>query len=137
MIGGARSGLVHIWKALSEIASRRFLAPIALHQAAEVPVPSLWTSSDAQTRILVSQLSAASAALIDALEQPDHRQECVEEAREALETFEILERGTSTFIFPRKVRDRVHASLEALREGRLELAHASLTRAGGAFQELL
>lgn len=100
-------------------------------------MPNLWTASDPQPRILLSQLTAASAALTEALQRPDGRQRSVDEAREALETFEILERGPTSFNVPRKVRDRVHASLEALREGRLELAHASLARAGGAFQEML
>ena len=100
-------------------------------------MPSLRTSSDLQPRILFSQLAAASAALTDALREPDHRAESVEEACEALEAFEILERGPTSFNVPRQVRDEVHASLEMLREGRLEMAHASLTRAGGAFRELL
>jgi hypothetical protein len=100
-------------------------------------VPSLSTSSDIQPRILSSQLAAASAALSDALRQPDHRAEAVEEACEALEAFEILQRGPTSFNVPRKIREKVHASLEALREGRLELALASLHRADGAFRECL
>ena len=100
-------------------------------------MPSVRTSSDLQPRILYSQLAAASAALAEALQQSDHRAESVQDACQALEAFEILERGPSSFNVPRKIRDKVHASLEALREGRLELAHASLSRAGGAFQQHL
>jgi hypothetical protein len=112
----------------------RLLEPL---KTTEVLVPNLSLSSDIQPRILSSQLAAASAALSDALKQPDHRAEAVEQACEALEAFEILERGPTSFNVPRKIREKVHASLEALRAGRLELAHASLLRADGAFQECL
>ena len=45
--------------------------------------------------------------------------------------FELLERGPTTFFnVLRDVRDKVRASIDALREGHLELAHASLSRAG-------
>ena len=100
--------------------------------------PNLRSSShDLQPRILFSQLTAASVALSDALESERDRRENVEEARRHLEAFELLERGPTGFNVPREVRERVRASLDALREGRLELAHASLSRAGGAFQRLV
>ena len=100
--------------------------------------PNLRSSSyDLQSRILFSQLTAASVALSDALENTEDRRENVEEARRHLEAFELLERGPSAFNVPHQIRAKVHASLEALREGRLELAHASLSRAGLAFQKHL
>jgi hypothetical protein len=103
-----------------------------------VQTPNLRSSSyDLQPRILFSQLTAASAALSDALENDQDRWENVEEARRHLEAFELLERGPSAFNVPHQIRAKVHASLEALGEGRLELAHASLSRAGLAFQKHL
>ena len=93
--------------------------------------------SDPQARILLYQLTSASFALSDALAREDRRDQQVEEACHALEVFELLERGPTTFNVPRDVRDKVRASLDALREGHLELAHASLSRAGGAFQRHL
>ena len=100
-------------------------------------MPSLRQSQDLQPRILFSQLTSASIALAHALAMDDRRGENVEEACRALEAFELLERGPSSFNAPHRIRERVHASLESLREGRLELAHASLVRAGGAFQQHL
>ena len=103
-----------------------------------MPTPNLRSSSyDLQPRILFSQLTAASVALSDALEREEDRRENVDEARRHLEAFELLERGPSSFNVPHQIRDKVRASLEALREGRLELAHASLSRAGLAFQKHL
>jgi hypothetical protein len=103
-----------------------------------VQTPNLRSSSyDLQPRILFSQLTAASVALSDALESDQDRWENVEEARRHLEAFELLERGPSAFNVPHRIREKVHASLEALSEGRLELAHASLSRAGLAFQKHL
>ena len=100
--------------------------------------PNLRSSSyDLQPRILFSQLTAASVALADALDNEQDRRENVEEARRHLEAFELLERGPSAFNVPHQIREKVHASLEALHEGRLELAHAALSRAGLAFQKHL
>jgi hypothetical protein len=101
-----------------------------------VQTPNLRSSSsDLQPRILFSQLTAAAAALSDALESEADRLENIEEARRHLEWFELLERGAGAFNVPHKIREKVHASLEALDEGRLELAHAALSRAGLAFQK--
>jgi hypothetical protein len=103
-----------------------------------VPTPNLRsTSYDLQPRILISQLTAASVALSDALDNEQDRRENVEEARRHLEAFELLERGPSAFNVPHQIREKIHASLEALDEGRLELAHAALSRAGLAFQKHL
>ena len=100
--------------------------------------PNLRSSSyDLQPRILGSQLTAASVALADALEHEECRLENVDEACRHLEAFELLERGPSAFNVPHQIRAKVHASLEAIREGRLELAHASLARAGMAFHKHL
>lgn len=65
---------------------------------------------------------SAPVALADALAMEQHRGENVEEACRALEAFELLERGPSAFNVPHRIREKVHASLEALREGRLKLA---------------
>lgn len=100
--------------------------------------PNLRSSSyDLQPRILFSQLTAASVALSDALASEEYRGENLDEARRHLEAFELLERGPSAFNVPHQIREKVHSSLELLREGRLELAHASLSRAGLAFQKHL
>ena len=93
------------------------------------------TSADPQARLLTQELSTASSALLNALKSRDHREESLELAREALEAFELLDQGPSEFTVPKVVRDRVRASLELLSEGRIELAHATLRRAGGAFQD--
>lgn len=95
------------------------------------------SSDDLQPRILISQLTAASVALGDALERSESQRENIEEALRHLEAFELLERGPSAFNVPHQIREKVRASLEAIREGRLELAHASLSRAGLAFQKHL
>ena len=100
-------------------------------------MPSLRTSQDLQPKILFSQLTAASVALSDALAMEEHRVENIEEACRALEAFELLERGPSAFNVPHRIRERVRDSLNDLRAGRLELAHAALSRAGGAFQQHL
>lgn len=76
-------------------------------------------------------------ALSDALASDEYRGENVDEARRHLEAFELLERGPSSFNVPHRIREQVHASLEALYEGRLEMAHSSLSRAGLAFQKHL
>jgi hypothetical protein len=103
-----------------------------------VQTPNLRPASyDLQPRILFSQLTAASVALSDALASEQDRHENVDEARRHLEAFELLERGPSSFNVPHQIRAKVHASLDALRDGRLELAHASLTRAALAFQKHL
>jgi len=102
----------------------------------QTPNPRL-ASFDLQPRILFSQLSAASGALSQALASEADRRQNVEEARLHLEAFELLERGPSSFNVPHQIRARVHASLEDLREGRLELAHAALSRAGLAFHRHL
>ena len=95
------------------------------------------SSYELQPRILFSQLTAASVALSDALEIDEDRHANIDEARRHLEAFELLERGPSAFNVPHQIRAKVHASLEALREGRLELAHASLSRAALGFQKHL
>jgi hypothetical protein len=103
-----------------------------------VQTPNLRTTShDLQPRILFSQLTAAAFALSGALESEQDRRENVEEARRHLEAFELLERGPSSFNVPHRIREKVHASIEALDAGRLELAHAALSRAELAFQKHL
>ena len=92
--------------------------------------------SDPQVCILLYELTSASFALSDALTREDSRDEQIAEACQALEAFELLELGPTTFNVPRDVREKVRASLEALREGRAR-AGASLSRAGGAFQRHL
>ena len=100
-------------------------------------MPSIRTSHDPQARLLSQELSTATFALANALRLRHHRRESIEQAREALEAFELLERGPSEFNVPHGVREKVRTSLELLSEGKLELAHASLSRAGGAFQDHL
>jgi hypothetical protein len=100
-------------------------------------MPSIRTSEDPQARLLSQELATATFALSNALRLLDHRQESIEQALEALEAFELIERGPSEFNVPHGVRAKVRTSLELLREGKLELAHASLSRAGGAFQDHL
>jgi hypothetical protein len=100
-------------------------------------VPSVRTSHDPQARLLSQELSTATFALANALRLRDHRQESIEQACEALEAFELIERGPSDFNVPHKVRENVRSSLELLREGKVELALALLGRAGGAFQDHL
>ena len=100
-------------------------------------MPIVRTLEDPQARLLSQELSTATFALANALRLRDHREESIEQALEALETFEFIESGPSEFNVPHGVRAKVRTSLELLREGKLELAHASLSRAGGAFQDHL
>ena len=96
---------------------------------------SIRISYDPQARLLSQELATAAFALAHALETRE--QEAIEQACEALEAFELIERGPSEFNVPHGVREKVHTSLELIREGKLELAHASLRRAGGAFRDHL
>jgi hypothetical protein len=100
-------------------------------------VPSVRTFHDPQARLLSQELSTATFALANALRLREHRAESIEHACEALEAFELIERGPSEFNVPHGVREKVRTSLELLREGKLELAHALLGRADGAFQDHL
>lgn len=94
-------------------------------------------SHDPQARLLSQELSTAAFALAHALETREHREESIVQACEALEAFELIERGPSEFNVPHGVREKIRTSLELLREGKLELAHASLSRAGAGFRNHL
>jgi hypothetical protein len=87
-------------------------------------MPSVRTSDDPQARLLSQELSTATFALSNALRLRDHRQESIEQALEALETFEFIERGPSEFHVPHGVRAKVRTSLVLVILGILEVCNA-------------
>jgi len=86
-------------------------------------------------RTLFNELSSASFALDAALQSSETREERVQEAREALEAFQLLERTPGPFTVPRKVRRRVEWALSELEGGKLELADSDVRWAGGLFEK--
>ena len=90
----------------------RWRPPPHATRPTEDSLQSSHSFSDPQARILLYELTSASFALSDALTREDSRDEQIAEACQALEAFELLERGPTTFNVPRDVREKVRASLE-------------------------
>ena len=90
----------------------RWRPPPHATRPTEGSLQSSHSFSDPQARILLYELTSASFALSDALTREDSRDEQIAEACQALEAFELLERGPTTFNVPRDVREKVRASLE-------------------------
>ena len=94
-------------------------------------------SAGLTARTLFQQLVRASAALDQALEAVADAPEALQEAREALDAFELLERSATDLVVPREIRRRLREAVHYLETDHLELARADVGRAGSAFERYL
>jgi hypothetical protein len=76
-------------------------------------------------------------ALDGALRSRDTRHERLREAREALETFKLVERTPDQVPVPLEVRRRVDWALSELEHGKLELADSDVRSAGGILRKAM
>lgn len=88
-------------------------------------------------RTLLHELSSASNALDAAFKSEEDREDRVQEARAALEAFQLLERTPGPFTVPRKVSRRVAWAISELDVGKLELADSDIRWAGDVFEKSL
>lgn len=86
-------------------------------------------------RTLLHELSSATNALDAAFRSEVDREDRVQEARAALEAFQLLERTPGPFTVPRKVSRRVAWALSELEVGKLELADSDIRWAGDVFEK--
>ena len=87
-------------------------------------------SEHSSLRTLLHELSSATNALDAAFRSVVDREDRVQEARAALEAFQLLERTPGPFTVPRKVSRRVAWALSELDGGKLELADSDIRWAG-------
>src|SRR5687768_602187 len=92
-------------------------------------------TEDSSLRTLLHELSSASNALDAAFRSAVDREDRVQEARAALEAFQLLERTPGPFSVPRKVSRRVAWALSELDGGKLELADSDIRWAGDVFEK--
>ena len=88
-------------------------------------------------RTLLQQLLRASAALDAALATAGDDSEALQEAREALEAFDLLERTATDVLVPRRVRRCLREAAHYIETDHIELARADVGRAGGELERHL
>jgi hypothetical protein len=94
-------------------------------------------SSGPTGRTLLHQLVRASAALDAALDATGDDPAALQEAREALEAFDLLERGATDVLVPREIRRRIREAAHYIDTDHIELARADVGRAGGELERFL
>lgn len=94
-------------------------------------------ASPVTLRTLFQQIVRAGSALDSALESFGTDPEALQEATEALDAFELLERTSVDVVVPREVRHHVKQAAHHLSTEHLELARAEVARAGNEFERRL